>query len=240
MNFIKQNINKILLVIIYIVVFFGLSELIHNLLYNYVTENNQEILGTVIINVALYLIMLVSGIILLKSELVYDIKKLNNTNAMKVFYICLAGIGAAYLGNYIGSIMSMTFGGAGNSANQDGVETMIFSPYGVIMVIVTVIIGPIVEELVFRKSIHGICRNLKCPTWLMIIISSLLFGLIHVINAGDFVYVFPYIFMGVALGGIEIISKNIYPAIIVHMFINAMSVSMLMFLKPLEEIMPMM
>ncbi len=41
MNFIKQNINKILLVIIYIVVFFGLSELIHNLLYNYVTDYYQ-------------------------------------------------------------------------------------------------------------------------------------------------------------------------------------------------------
>mgnify|MGYP003301193491 FL=1 len=46
--------------------------------------------------------------------------------------------------------------------------------------------------------------------------------------------------MGVALGGVEIFSKNIYPSIIVHMFINAMSVSMLMFMKPLEEIMPMM
>jgi len=45
------------------------------------------------------------------------------------------------------------------------------------MIISVVLLGPIVEELIFRKSLFSLFENKK----LAIIISSLIFGLIHLI-----------------------------------------------------------
>ena len=152
---------------------------------------------------------------------------------------CLAGVGLVYAGNLVGNILTTIFGGTGNSANQSAIETIVFSPYGILMIIFIVIIGPIVEELIFRKSIHQVLRSFKLPTWLVLVISSVLFGLIHVIGAGDFVQVFPYIFMGLTLGWLEIKTKNIYPSIFVHIFNNAVAVAMIYYLDIFEGILGM-
>ena len=107
------------------------------------------------------------------------------------------------------------------------------------MIVFIVVVGPIVEELVFRKSMHEILRSLKLPTWLVLGISSVLFGLIHVISAGDFVEVFPYILMGVTIGSLEIKTKNIYPSIFVHIFINALSTAMIFYLDIFQDLLGM-
>ena len=234
-NFFKKNLNKILVLVIYVIMFYGVSNLLSIILKDFAVEHNQQLLCSTIINVFLYGVLLASCLILLKTEIKTDFEVLNKTNALTVFYICLVGVGAAYLGNAIGSFITQMLGGGGESQNQQGIEALLFSKYGIIIVIVVIFIGPVVEELVFRKSIHNALRSMRCPVWLMLIISSVLFGLIHVLDGGDFVEVFPYILMGVVLGGIEIFSKNIYPAIFVHMFLNAMSTAMILYLDVLER-----
>lgn len=235
MKYIKQNINKIVLLIIYIVMFYGVANLSGIIFKDIVVENHKEMLYTTVLNITIYTILLISCIILLKNEIKTDFKKLNNTDAMNVFFICLVGIICVYFGNILGSIITSIFGGSGSSQNQEAIEAILLSKYGIFIIIDLAIIGPIVEELVFRKSIHGILRSLKCPTWLMLIISSVLFGLIHVLDGGDFVEVFPYILMGVTLGGIEIYSKNIYPSIFVHIFINTIATGMIIYMSMLEK-----
>ena len=73
----------------------------------------------------------------------------------------------------------------------------------------------------------------------ILLISSILFGLIHVISAGDFVQVFPYIFMGLTLGRLEIKNENIYPSIFVHIFINGLSTAMIFYMDKFQDILPM-
>ena len=199
----------------------------------------QGILYTVINNAIIYLTLIVSCLILLKKEVITDFKKIEKENAFKVFKICLAGVGLVYAGNFVGSIITMFLGGSNSSANQEALEKIIFSPYGCLMIIFIVVIGPIVEELVFRKSIHDVCRYLKLPTWVILMISSVLFGLIHVIDAGDFVQVFPYLFMGITIGGLELKTKNIYPSIFVHIFINALSTAMIFYMDIFEGLLGM-
>ncbi len=196
---------------------------------NFANTDNKKILFTVLINLILYGILFASTVILLKGEIKTDFNSLCKKRATSVFGICGIGLGAGYLGNFIGSTIVSILGGADSSLNQSGIETLMFSKYAIIMVIIVVFIGPIVEELVFRKALHDFLRSLKFPVWLILIISSLLFGFIHVLDEGDLVQVFPYIFMGVALGGVELYSKNIYPSILVHIFINALSTSLIFF-----------
>ena len=235
MKLVKQNLNKILLLIIYIVMFYGVANLCKNIFKDIVIQNNAQLLYSTSVNISIYGILLISGIILLKKEIVTDFKTLYKTDAMRTFLICVVGIICVYIGNLLGSSITTILGGADSSQNQEGIEELLLSKYGVFIILDLAIVGPIVEELVFRKSMHDILRSFKCPTWVMLIISSVLFGLIHVIDSGDFVQVFPYILMGVTLGGIEIYSKNIYPSIFVHIFINTIATGMIIFMSMLEN-----
>lgn len=229
MKFLKQNINKILVLVIYILMFYVVSEWFFKVFDNFADLSDKVFLYTVTINTIIYVVVIVSCLLLLKKELKTDFKILSNTSAMKVFWVCIIGLVAGYLGNFIGSRIVQALDGADSSLNQSAIETLMFSKYGFIMIILTVFIGPITEELVFRKAMHNFFRNLKFPAWLILIISSVIFGFIHVLDEGDFVQVFPYIFMGAALGGIELYSKNIYPSMIVHIIINAIATSMIFF-----------
>jgi len=237
-NFLKSNLNKLLTIAIYIVMFYVVGDLLQNIFADKVVDNNSTILYTVLINVIIDTILIISCVILLKTEIVTDFKIIKQNNAVKIFLSCLAGVGLVYAGNFIGSILTNLFGGQGDSANQAALEKILFSEYGFIMIIFIVLIGPITEELIFRKSMHNILRYFKLPSWAILLISSTLFGLIHVVSAGDFVQVFPYVFMGLSLGWLEIKNKNIFPSIFVHIFINSVSTVMIFYLDKFQDILP--
>lgn len=238
MKEIKSNLNKVFLIIIYILIFFVFSKLLYNILVNidFITDNPN--LGNLLLNAIPYLILIISGCILLKNEIVTDYKKLNKMDAMHVFIMCTVGIVFAYVANYIGSLISIMFGANGQSENQAGINTFLTSEYGFLFIILTVFIGPVVEELVFRKSIHDVLRSYKLSNGMIIFISSLLFGLIHVVNGGDYMFIFPYLLMGVVLGGLEMKSKNIYPCIFVHIFINALASIINIIMSNFEGLLP--
>lgn len=236
MNFIKKNINNIVVMVIYITMFYLVPILTNKIFNNIITTSEQSYVYTVSLNMFIYILLLVSCVILLKNEIKTDFNILNKTNAINTFYICLIGIICAYLASILGNIISLILSGSNQSQNQQGIEILLSTKYGPILIIAIVFMGPIVEELVFRKAIHNTLRNCNVPTWLILIISSLLFGLIHVIDAKDFVQIFPYLFMGFVLGSAEIYSKNIYPSIIIHIILNSISVVMLIWTTMIENL----
>lgn len=238
-KFLKANLNKILIILIYIIVFFVLGELFIKIFEDKVVDEDSAILYTVINNIMIYTLLIISCVVLLKKEIITDFKKIEQKNAVKIFLTCLAGVGLVYAGNLVGTILTSIFGGQGDSVNQETLEIVMLSKYGPIMIIMIVIIGPIVEELIFRKSMHDLFRYFKLPSWAVLLISSLLFGLIHVISAKDFVQVFPYICMGLTLGFLEIKTKNIYPSIFVHIFNNGVATAMIFFMDVVGDIIPM-
>lgn len=236
-KFITKNLNNLLLILIYILLFFVFAELVSLIFEDMIKTTEQAIIYSIALNTFVYISLLVSGIILLKKQIVTDFKSLCNKDAVKVFCMCLIALGCAYFGEYFGTIISSLFGNS-DSMNQQAIQLMLFSKYGFILIIETVLIGPIVEELVFRKAIHDTLRYLKLPNWAILGISSVLFGLIHVISGGDFYNVFPYIFMGVSLGYLEMKSKNIFPSIFVHIFINSVATSLMIFLHIIGKYIP--
>lgn len=110
------------------------------------------------------------------------------------------------------------------SENQQSINNAISNSNDKVLVIVTIVIlGPIVEEIVYRYCIYTLFDKYKKP---LCIISSILFALGHVFKhllKGDFsqfVTMIPYIFFGVILCLRYYKSNNIIYPIGIHCTIN--------------------
>ena len=104
--------------------------------------------------------------------------------------------------------------------NQDTLISLL-NDYKLLTIIYIVLIGPIVEELVFRYSFSTFIKN----DHLFLLISSLTFAIIH----GVGIITILYFLMGVALGYIYLkTNKNIVASTIVHIINNLISVILML------------
>ena len=137
-------------------------------------------------------------------------------------------IGLTYLGIYIatnGGMSVMRMEGISNTTNQAAIENAHMNPF--VLITVTVIMAPIVEELIFRGLLMGRVFNLDSIVGL--ILSSLLFGLVHTPNSIGVWIVYAGI--GFALGtGYRKFQKLEY-CIIAHMINNSIAVSTMLLLQ---------
>lgn len=137
-------------------------------------------------------------------------------------------IGLTYLGIYIvtrvgGMVMQME--GVSNSANQAAIENAHMNPF--VLITVTVIMAPIVEELIFRGLLMG--RVFNPDSIVGLTLSSLLFGLVHMPNSiGVWII---YAGMGFTLGVVYRKCQKLEYCIIAHMINNSIVVSMMLLLQ---------
>lgn len=146
----------------------------------------------------------------------------------------LTGFGFAFAGgivaNAVRNLLEIFLDIPGGEAvNQISIELAMKSAGAPLMILSALILAPIVEELIFRKTIFELSRN----KWLGLVISSVLFGLIHVSSElmtltsfGHFLYVFvPYVFMGAGFGVAYIVYKqNVLTTIGAHMLWNLFAI----------------
>ena len=189
-------------------------------------------------NVFIYLFLFVLTLLLVPQIYYLDFMILKKKPTIRVLLEVLIGYGIMYACSLVGSILSMILsGGIGESANENAINAILSADGGWFYVFVATIIGPIVEEIIFRGVLQGTIigskvRKIGDPRVIVgILASSIFFGLIHVISAGDYIYIFPYLFMGIGLGFIAYYSKSIYTSMIVHIINNliAILVSLLFF-----------
>lgn len=190
---------------------------------------------SIFMNLIIYITLFISLTLLLKEELVEDFISLKQIEKKDIFANSLVGYFLLVVGSSVGSSITLALGGTGNSENQQIIERVLKSEYGYLMIICVALIGPIVEELIFRKSLFALGDKFKLNRIITIIFSSALFGLIHITSGGDFVEVFPYIFMGLAMGISYQMSKTLLVPVIGHVFQNTLSVISIIFLLPLLE-----
>ncbi len=116
----------------------------------------------------------------------------------------------------VNQILNRIVGGVG--ANEETVQSLLDAE-PIIAIIATTLFAPIVEELIYRKSLQDCFKNKK----LFIIISGLIFGLIHVIgspNPLDYLFIISYGLFGACFAKILVETDNVYSTIMVHMFHN--------------------
>lgn len=108
--------------------------------------------------------------------------------------------------------------------NQENVNN-IFGIAPVYMIISAVIFAPIVEETIFRLSIHNFIKNDK----LFIFISGIIFGGLHVLgseNLVNYIYIIPYSIPGFVFAYTLVKSKNIFVPMSLHFFHNGFTMLM--------------
>jgi hypothetical protein len=105
------------------------------------------------------------------------------------------------------------------ATNEEAVRS-ILDKFPIYLIISAVILGPLEEEIVFRKTFRKIFKN----RWVFIISSGLFFGLMHVIfsmkDLFDLLYIISYCIPGFIFAYIYDKSKNIFVSTTIHTFHN--------------------
>ena len=95
-------------------------------------------------------------------------------------------------------------------------ERAIFEKMSVMYIIAAAILGPIAEELVFRRFTLDILKE-EFNIWIAIVVQALIFGVYHG-NIIQFVYA---TLMGVLFGYLVKRYNSIVPGLLMHMVVNA-------------------
>lgn len=90
-----------------------------------------------------------------------------------------------------------------------------------LIILAPAIIGPILEEIVFRKVLFGAFVE-RFGFWIPALFSSFIFAIVHV----DFTHILVYIFMGLVFCFLYYKTKSIITSIIAHMLMNSIVIIM--------------
>lgn len=109
------------------------------------------------------------------------------------------------------------------AGNEESVQSMIdVTPF--IMLVCAGVLAPIIEELTFRQAFKDVFKNGK----VFVLVSGIIFGLLHVIFAYtsllDFVYVIPYSILGISLAYMVYKTDNIVSSILMHIIHNSATI----------------
>ena len=180
----------------------------------------KEFSGTmlVILNALKNIILLFILFLIYRKDLIRDWDKFranvfdNLDEGIKYWFLGLVGMVASNL------IINFVFKG-GQAGNEQAVQDYIkYLPW--LMLINVGFLGPMVEELVFRKTFRDAIKN----KWLFIIISGLIFGGMHVVGSYtglvDLLFIIPYSCLGFAFAAAYYNTDTIFTSITLHMIHN--------------------
>ena len=180
-------------------------------------DTNNYNTASAVVNFVVYIVLLVVIIFINHKELKLDFKEFIKSDtkgnlALKV----LAGYGIFYVINVFCSTMVANIEAYGNlmnsilgnhkvivttAENQSVIEEIIQSDGFIFIALSAGILGPICEEVVFRKAFFNVCKTKEMG----ILLSSLCFGLIHMTSSVGYYDFYSIILMHIS----HILSKTI-------------------------------
>jgi len=188
-----------------------------------------------LLNFMIYVALLPGILYLLKMDIQYDFKEAKEQKGqffiailIGYLYIILGNIASGYLSSFLSSIFGFA---PGEAVNQEVIISALKSEGMILMLVSAIILGPIVEELIFRKAIFGLIKSDK----MAIFISAFIFGLIHLVGEPSIpaalVNGISYFVMGFVFGYIYIKNnRNIMVPIAVHILSNLISIIVILFI----------
>ena len=118
------------------------------------------------------------------------------------------------------ALVGRVFPTVSTSLNQM-VFTNLLSGSPVLMGITTAVIGPVIEEMIFRYSIFKIFKNKKTA----LIVSSICFGLVHIsLSLSDLFFIPVYCGMGYIMGKFYYDTNDLRYSTAIHIFNNSFEV----------------
>ena len=180
-----------------------------------------------IANYLVYVVLALYGSFLFKDRLIQQWKEIRKTKR-KFFFGVLKGllflILMTVIFEFVSEMLRQFLGLDGQSLNQSNLQS-IFQEQPLLIAVFACIIGPLMEELLFRQILLRYLRK-SLPTWLSIFIVGLAFALIHMhsLSLSEWVGAVGYLGGGLAFSIIYVKEKeNIYYPLVVHMIMNSLS-----------------
>lgn len=90
----------------------------------------------------------------------------------------------------------------------------------IINLVIMALLPAIGEELFFRGSLQKVLLRMSGKPWLAIFISSMVFALLH----GTFFKILPIFLLGIMLGTVYQVTRNLWYSIIIHFLNNGIAV----------------
>lgn len=191
--------------------------------------------ASALLNFMIYLIMIPGIIYFMKTDLQIDWMDIK-AKGKEIIIPIIIGYGLVWVGNFASSFISSYLSDLlkldiGEAVNQQAIIGAVQSNLGFLMIISAVFIGPVIEELIFRKALFGLIKK----DTVALIVSTLIFGLIHVVGeasiAEAIVNGVSYFVMGFVFGYIYLKNdRNIWVPTIVHIINNGISILFILLL----------
>ena len=156
---------------------------------------------------------IVSFILISRNKQFWDVFKGEKASIGASIGWGVIGFFLVFLGQTIGAYIELALGIDMGSENTEAIMSV--TKVAPIMIIATVFLGPILEELVFRRVIFGsIIQNYNF--WIASIISAIVFAAIHM----DFTHILLYTICGMIFAFLYHKTKRLLTPIIGHVLLN--------------------
>ena len=156
---------------------------------------------------------------LLRKEMAHPVRSEKPLSPVLSTYWTIGGIFLAFMAQTVAANIEFFLGIEMRSENTEQIVDLIRT--APIIVIVTTIMGPILEEIVFRKIIFG-TLYIRLNFFLAAIISSLIFAIAH----GEPEHIILYSSIGLTFAYLYVKTKRIIVPIIAHVTMNTVVVLM--------------
>jgi len=219
-----NKLKKIITGLIFFGLFFVFNSFITLLLNSLgINLSSMPSIPRQIISILISLILPTIMFIVYRKELISDFKKIKD-NYRKYIEISVLAYTIGIILMVISNLIIQVCFSQGIAANEQGVRELLGS-LPLYMAISACLIGPFEEEMIFRKIFKDFINNKA----LFIIISGLIFGLLHVVGVSsslvEMLYFIPYGILGGTFAYMYAKTDNIWVPIIVHVVHNTLLVT---------------
>lgn len=190
-----------------------------------------SLLPSAIVNYLVYVVLALYGSSLFKDRLIQQWNEIRKTKRKFCFGV-LTGWLFLFLMTvvfeFVSEMLKQFFWLVGQGLNQSNIQST-FQEQPLLIAVFACVIGPLVEELIFRQTLLRYLRK-SLPTWLSIFIAGLAFALTHMhsLDLSEWVGAVGYLGAGLAFSIIYVKEKeNIYYPLLVHMLSNSLSLIIL-------------
>lgn len=190
-----------------------------------------SLMPSAIANYLVYVVLALYGSFLFKDRLIKQWNEIRKTKR-KSFFGVLTGWLFLFLMTvvfeFVSEMLKQFFGLVGQGLNQSNIQST-FQEQPILIAVFACVIGPLVEELIFRQTLLRYLRK-SLPTWLSIFIAGLAFALTHMhsLDLSEWVGAVGYLGAGLALSITYVKEKeNIYYPLLIHMLSNSLSLIIL-------------
>jgi membrane protease YdiL (CAAX protease family) len=167
------------------------------------------------LNIIPYIILAIIYILIYKKEYL-KIKEINKKTILTGLVCWLIGLALMYV-----TAMILTHFLSSGPQNQNAVIEKL-NGNKIPTIINAILLIPFLEETAFRLSFKKSITN----KYLYVIITSLIFGFLHVIGEKgiNLIFIIPYMMPAIAFAIANVKTDNMYSSIIFHMLHNALSI----------------